>query len=178
MSLAEIPAGERGVLRVFAVNLDAQAAQHLQSTGATGLAQLLGVDTLNTDYVEMFRIADLGELGLDDYLHTGYDVPRSALEAQTARLRALEGYALIVLSLAFEPEGATLPATADLTLIATFGDGGPDWSTDSPLLSSTAAEPHPTGKKPPSEAAILGRVATFALLFLFALTALMVWIAA
>ena len=179
MSLAEIPPMERGRLRLFAINKTEAEIRSILDEGTYGIQKLLGANDLNPDYIEVFRVADLGDMGLDDYLHTGYDIPRAQLDPQAGRLRALEGYVLVVLSLAFRDLHVTLPATPDLTLIGTFGAPAVEWTT-SETITSTSADPYsgpPKASRPVSDAAMSGRVATVALLVIFLITALVVWIA-
>tara|TARA_R110002126_G_scaffold42962_3_gene123518 strand:+ start:105 stop:644 length:540 start_codon:yes stop_codon:yes gene_type:complete len=179
MSLAEIPPMERGRLRLFAINKTEAEIRSILDEGTYGIQKLLGANDLNPDYIEVFRVADLGDMGLDDYLHTGYDIPRAQLDPQAGRLRALEGYVLVVLSLAFRDLHVTLPATPDLTLIGTFGAPAVEWTT-SETVTSTSADPYsgpPKASRPVSDAAMSGRVATVALLVIFLITALVVWIA-
>ncbi|UOA28159.1 hypothetical protein [Pseudosulfitobacter sp. DSM 107133] len=179
MSLAEIPPMERGRLRLFAINKTEDEARAILAEGTHAIQTLLGANDLNPDFIELFRVADLGDMGLDDYLHTGYDIPRAQLDPQAGRLRALEGYVLVVLSLAFRDLHVTLPDTPDLTLIGTFGAPAAEWSTTE-TITSAAAEPYsgpPKASKPVSDAAMSGRVATVALLVIFLITGLVVWIA-
>ncbi len=179
MSLAEIPPMERGRLRLFAINKTEDEARALLDEGTHAIQKLLGVNDLNPDFIELFRLADLGDMGLDDYLHTGYDVPRAQLDPQAGRLRALEGCVLVVLSLAFRDLHVTLPDTPDLTLIGTFGAPAPEWTTTETVTSASAdlyTGAHKPGK-PVSDAAMSGRVATAALLVIFLITGLVVWLA-
>ena len=69
MSLAEIPPMERGRLRLFAINKTETEVRAILDEGTHGIQKLLGANDLNPDYIELFRVADLGDLGLDDYLH-------------------------------------------------------------------------------------------------------------
>jgi hypothetical protein len=170
---------ERGRLRLFAINKTESEAQAILNEGTHAIQTLLGANELNPDYIELFRVADLGEMGLDDYLHTGYDIPRAQLDPQANRLRALEGYVLVVLSLAFRDLNVTLPDTPDLTLIGTFGAPAAEWTTIE-TVTSASADPYsgpPKASRPVSDAAMSGRVATAALLVIFLITGLVVWLA-
>jgi hypothetical protein len=174
-----IQAAETGRLRLFAVNLDAKAVAELDNAEPEALGLMLGVDDLDPTYIELVRIEDLSELGLMGYLREGYDLGDDVLGADRTKLAALRGHVLIVLSLAFQGHAVTLPKRADLTLIATYNTHGPDWS-EGMALNTPSAEPYsgPPAKKRPSDAAMSGRVATFALLFIFIFTAVFIWIAA
>ncbi|MCR8826076.1 hypothetical protein [Pseudosulfitobacter koreensis] len=170
---------ERGRLRLFAINKTEAEARALLDGGIKAIQDLLGIDDLNPDFIELFRVADLGEMGLDDYLHTGYDIPRAQLDPQAGRLRALEGYVLVVLSLAFRDLHVSLPDTPDLTLIGTFGAPAPEWTTTDTITSTSAdlySSPEKT-RKPVSDAAMSGRIASIALLVIFLITGLVIWLA-
>lgn len=83
---------ERGRLRLFAINKTEAEIRTILDEGTHGIQKLLGANDLNPDYIEVFRVADLGDMGLDDYLHTGYDIPRAQLDPQAgacARSKAM-----------------------------------------------------------------------------------------
>lgn len=88
-------------LHVLALTTDADL-RHTHLTRAQGdgadlpdLAGWLGVDTLDTDEIEVFPVKDLGDLSLSDYVSMAF-----ALEAirrqDRARMDALEGTVLLV----------------------------------------------------------------------------------
>ncbi|MEO1789461.1 MAG: hypothetical protein AAFR34_07125, partial [Pseudomonadota bacterium] len=64
----EVAAHERGVLRVFAVDLPPKEARGFlrafDEGGPEILAEALGVPGLNPDYVELFASEDIADLGL------------------------------------------------------------------------------------------------------------------
>ena len=165
----DVKAGERGVVRVFSVDLPEVETKGFNASEA------LGVETLVPDYVELFPVEDLKGLGLAAYMHDGLGIAEEDLD--TARLDGLKGYVLIVLSAAFGGAAVTLAPRAPLRWIGTYTEESapvkfeplPDASAQGNVVSE--------GKPPPSDAAISGRVAMIALLVIFALTALMVWIA-
>ena len=68
-----IPAGERGLIRVFDLDMRPEQIKFLREPGA--LAQVLGIEDLNLDQVEIFPITDLEDLGLVGYLTEGSGVP-------------------------------------------------------------------------------------------------------
>jgi hypothetical protein len=162
---------ERGQLRLFAVNLT--------DPDIETLGTLLGADDLDPAYVELVKISDLDEMSLPQYLSQGYDIDADTLAPDRPRLAALTGHVLIILSLAFRDHALTLNDVPDLTLIASYGNQGPDWTAPEPLeTDSTAIGSGVQPRKKPSDAAMGGRVATFALLFMFVFTALFIWLAA
>lgn len=169
-----IPAAERGHLRLFAVNLTDTSALDTD----TALAQFFGEQDLDMTYVELVKISDLDELSLPDYLTQGYDIDTATLAPDRARLSALGGYVLVILSLAFKDRAITLAPRPELTLIATYTTHGPDWSSTQTLDTDSTKIGSGVQRKKPSEAAMMGRIATYVLLFMFVFTALFVWMAA
>lgn len=128
-----IPATERGIVRVFAVNLpEAQVAAMLDDGLVDGdlppgerrelpaAADLLGWPALDTRHAELFAVKDLTGLGLPTYLTEGLGLEEDQLAPDHARLSALEGYVLIVLSRAFGGQDVTLHVPDALTLISTY----------------------------------------------------------
>jgi hypothetical protein len=128
-----IPAQESRVTRLFAINLpEAQVAAMLRdqtdrTVSATGelpetpaAAALLGWPDLDTRQTELFAVRDLTGLGLPGYLVEGLGLPEEQINADKARLSALEGYVLIVLSRAFGGQDIDLELPAEVTLIGTY----------------------------------------------------------
>lgn len=182
MSL-DVRANERGMIRLFALSMTEAEAKPLcadpdapDPDRAIRLAQLLGVETLDTDGVEVFPVSDLEELGLAGYMIEGNAVDPSQIEKDRAKLAGLAGWVMVVYSSAFSGAAVTLSPAPQLTLIATYTQPDVDWSTSQPLTSQAAA-PQAVEVKRPSDAAMMGRVATIALLVMFALTAVVVWVA-
>ncbi len=184
-----VPAQESGVVRVFAVNLPpAQVAAVLRDTAAppaqTGdlpetpaAATLLGWPGLDTRQTEVFAIADLTGLGLSGYLTEGLGLAPDQIAPDQPRLAALDGYVLILRSRAFRGQSLDLDLPQELTLIGTYHEASPPVQFEP--LPDAGAQPAPQkpSRKPVSNAAMSGRIATAALLVLFVLTALVVWMA-
>jgi hypothetical protein len=128
MTAINIPAGERGVIRVFAINRptsDMRVA--LSRTPKPDLARdLLGDPHLDTASAEIFPVSDLEGVGLTAYLTDGYAVPDAQLAPDKAKLDALDGYVLLLFSESFAGREATLAAGPDVTLIGTYGEFAPD----------------------------------------------------
>lgn len=175
----EVKSAERGLVRVFSLSMDNVAALALKES-PEALAQALGT-AVNATHAEVFVIADLGDMPLADYLIEGPGISADVLAPERARLGALEGWVMIVYSGAFGGAAATLHPAPELTLIGTYPQEGIDW-TDTVDLSTPSALPYqddaPPVRKKPSDAAMAGRVATAALLVLFLLVGLMIWVAA
>jgi hypothetical protein len=132
-----IPADEAGVIRVFAVNLpEAEVAAMLRNTPVQNSAQdqaapgylpetpaaahLLGWPDMDTRHAELFAISDLTGLGLPGYLTEGLGLDDDQIAPDHARLSALAGYVLIVLSRAFDGQAAVIHIPQALTLIGTY----------------------------------------------------------
>lgn len=182
MSLT-VKANEHGLVRVFALSLtdaEATALKHNAREGddnPTPQEVALGAASLDPGYVEVFPINDLADLGLVGYLETGNGIDPDQLAPDRQKLEALEGWILCVYSAAFSGHAQTLSPTAALTLIGTYSEPGVDWADTQTLTSDAARAARLPSKKRPSDAAMSGRIAMAALIFIFALTFLMVWIA-
>ena len=182
MSLT-VSATERGIVRVFALSMDAAEAKALrddvpESVDATGpQAAALGVAHLDSDFTELFAIKDIAEIGLTGYLEQGNGIDPAQLAPDRAKLEALDGWVFLVYSHAFGGKATTLKPKPELTLIGAYSEPGVDWSETKALSSDAAIGTVYPARKKPSDAAMSGRIATLALLVLFALTGLMVWVA-
>lgn len=176
----DIKAGERGVVRLFRIDLPKEAiagfAEEDSLSGRWPLKAALGVEDINPRFVDVVAIRDLDEMGLTGYMTEGLGVSEDGIAPHRARLEALEGYVLVVLSGAFKGLAVTLLPRAPLRWIGTFFEERPEVKFET--LPSESSRPAPAEKKPSSNAAMSGRVATLALLVIFGITALMIWIAA
>lgn len=185
MSVIEIPQGERGVVRVFALSMEAGAARRLKANAApeeagapTPIEAALGVTGIDANFVEVFPLKDISEIGLDGYLEEGSGIDPARLDPDRRKLAALEGWVLLVYSAAFGGRGATLDPAPELTLVGTYSEPGVDWSEQARLRSAATQGTAAPARKRTSDAAMSGRIAAIALLVMFLLTALVVWIAA
>ena len=152
---------ERGRLHVFAVNRPAEDVADVFTPGETGadrlkppadlLGDLTGAEGLDAAGAELIPMADLTGLGLSGYLNAGHDIAADDLEAVKRKLDALEGYALILTSRAFQGQSFALAETAGLTHIASFNQPGTDWSS-SGTIQSDAAKPHSAPTVSPRDA--------------------------
>ncbi|MBT0958015.1 hypothetical protein IV417_11515 [Alphaproteobacteria bacterium KMM 3653] len=177
----EISGHERGVLRLFAVDLNAEEAVEFAETGAeTGAWQdALGAAALNATFVQVFDLQDLEDLGLPAYLAQGQNIPADQIDQMRGQLDRLDGYVLVVTSGAFAGHPQTLRPSAPLRHIATFFEDI-EHARFAPLpYDDTAAQSADTAPapKPRSDAAMSGRVAMICLLFLFLFVFAFVWMA-
>ncbi len=147
----QVATHERGRLHVFAVNQPKAAMADRFAPPETGadrlqpdpslLADLTGASGLDPKGAELLPLDDLEGLGLSGYLTEGLDIPAEAVTADKRRLDALEGYALLLSSRAFQGQSFALGETASLTHIASFDQPGTDWSSIG-QIPSEAAKPH------------------------------------
>ncbi len=173
----EITPTESGVVRVFDVDLDAEAAKAFnRRNGSWPLKDALGAELLDPEYVDLFQIEDLEGVGLVGYLQDGMGVAAAELADHRAALDRLAGTVLVLGSRAFGGTAQALDTRAPLHLVATFNEEKAPLSFD-PLPDESARLDNKPQKAPPSDAAMSGRVATIALLVLFALTGLVIWVA-
>ena len=141
MTTLNIPQGEFGQIRLFAVNrpIDAMARELGSSDKAQVIADLLGFDAApNT--AELFAVSDLTGVGLPRYLSDGYTVTDAQIARDRVRLDALDGYILLLFSSAFGGAKTTLEIGPDLTLIDTYGEE--QSAMTAPPLTAEAAQPY------------------------------------
>lgn len=167
MSEIVVRAAERG--RVYVISLPAMME-------VDQVRAALGATTLDPAQVDIVDVAELGALGLSGYLAAGMGVA----EMDALALAGVQGPVALIRSAAFRDEAQVLRVPAGAALVGVY-----DEATGKPAtgdLVSEAAElsvsPEPEeAPRRPSDAAMSGRVATVALLVLFALVVVMVWIA-
>lgn len=154
----DISTTERGVTRVFAVNLPWQDAQ------ASTPGALLNIPDLPENAAQLFPVSDLADLGLTGYLIDGMGLPPAQIMADKAKLSALEGHVLVLNTNALQGRAITLMPNADLTLIGTYVDTppAPDFT---PLTSksATGALAGPSGPAAPRKGVSAWLIAALAL---------------
>lgn len=122
MTPLTIPANDRLGVRVFTAKL---TPEDLQRDKARLAETLLGDPDLDPAFIEIFDLADLSGVGLSGYLTDGLGVPDAALSRDRARLDALKGPVLILLSKALHGREVTLTPDPRLTLVATYAEDRP-----------------------------------------------------
>lgn len=122
----EIPAEERGVIRVFNLDMAPEQARFLREPGA--LAQVLGIDEIDLDHVEIFPVSDLEELGLAGYLTQGCGIAETEITPDRERLAALQGHVLLLRSRAFGGAARRLTLSSQITHVASYGERPISWS--------------------------------------------------
>ncbi|SDE24901.1 hypothetical protein [Ruegeria marina] len=146
MTRLSVPQNERGLIRLYALNMRPEEARFLREPGA--VAQLLGLDALDMDHVEVFPVSDLEELGLYGYLTEGCGISEDQLDR--AALAAHKGWMLLLRSRAFgeKPVETALPDTVER--VGEYREAGTDWS-GSPIETASAL-PHSAPRLSPREA--------------------------
>lgn len=183
-----IAANERHTLRVFALDLAAAEVAALRDADvvpapgqvvpplrADAAVLLLGV-AVDVAQVDVFHSDDVAAIGLAAYLIEGNAVAEAQIAADAAMLDAYEGYILTVRAQAFGGRAVVLAPAPTVRLMGTYNEEVPPVRFDA-LPTASAQGVLGGGRAPKSDARIGGMVATFVLLFLFALTAMLIWIA-
>lgn len=127
-----LPGTERGVTRVYAVNLPWDDAT--RTDGAT----LLGVPDLPEGCATLIALPDLADIGLRGYLIDGLGLPSDQILRDKAKLAALDGHVVVLTTDALQGRAVTLTPGARLTLIGTYHDAPPPPPDFTPLTSDAA----------------------------------------
>lgn len=182
-----IPAGSVRCVWVLAVDLPEEAIKVFAEESEADrsgiswpLQDALGAGLLDRTYVEVFKVDTLDDYGLARYLTEANGMDEAGVAPDAARLDAIEGHVVMVFSDALGDGVVRLAPRPPLRLIGRYAESldfavrtAP--ASDAARKSAEAPEPEPrTG---PSNAAMGGRVAMVALLVLFALVGLMIWVA-
>ena len=132
-----IPANERGILRLFALNMPAEQARFLSEPGAA--AQMLGLPgfDLDPDQVQVITLGDLDQMGLAGYLTQGFDVPADQIDQPA--LQALKGHVLLLRSRAFRDHPANLTPAPQLALVGEYTEPQANWHP-APISDDTARQ--------------------------------------
>ena len=120
-----IKSSERGVVRVFHIDLPREAIERFTTQAGTGewpLQYALGAKILRSAFVEVIDIRDLGDMSLSQYLINAHDVTGKDFQAMRSRLDALTGSALVLPSQAFDHTEQDLTISNPLRWIGTFNE--------------------------------------------------------
>ncbi len=118
----EVPSSERGVVRLFTTDLDAEGNAAIT---AENVHRLLG-DNLDLDpsRVEVFPSTVIEEMGLSAYLSEGYGIPESDLRGTAAKLDRMKGLVILVASAAFKGQEATLAPADGIRFVGAYREPG------------------------------------------------------
>lgn len=175
---------EAGVVRIYAIDLApadtlafCEPKPDQNGDADWPLKAALGVTHLDEDFVEVFDVATLEQIGLSGYLVMGNGIAEADVAPYKDMLDRLQGHVAIVFSAAFGGVEAQLTPQSPLRYIAAFREENAP-VTFKPLPDESAKRTDaPPAKKKPSDAAMSGRVATIALLVMAFLVWLMIRIA-
>lgn len=136
---------ERGVIRLFSLDMRPEEAKFLREPGAAD--HVLGVKGLDPDQIDVFQVSDLEDLGLYGYLNEGCGVSEDQLDR--AALEAIEGWVMVVRSAAFGGRAATLAPDPRLRLMGLYTEEATNWSGGTIETESakpfSAPQPAPEG---------------------------------
>lgn len=152
MQPLEILKTEHGRIRVFSVSRPmADMARALKQQPKRMLAAALLNHPVDDNDFELFALSDLTGVGLSGYLSEGYDVDRSGLHKDRARLEALDGYVLLLFSRVSDAGDVTIEPASDLTLIGTYTEARAQHAAD--RVQTEAAKPYSGATPEPSRTA-------------------------
>jgi len=173
--MINLPANDHGA--IYVLELNRPDPDGLADKTIVAITDVFGAVDINTQYVDIITPGMLTDMTLPDLIRNGYDMPVST--AQADALRGLAGTVVLVMSAAFGSSARTVDLSDGVRLVTTLRDPA-KITPSSPIVSKSAEGSVPTGqtaRKKPSDAAMSGRIATYALLVLFALVGVMIWIA-
>lgn len=173
MTQITVPAHEHGIVRVFSLSMSADQAQSLRNS-RQAQKDALGLKQLDPRGVEVFQVSDLADIGLHGYLREGVDADEAGLTRDRTKLRALEGWVMLVYSSAFEGREVAFTPTPELTLIGAYGQTKIDRSQID--IDSEAAKPYSgTPTLTPPQPVRGGAGGTMVIIGLIVLVALACW---
>ncbi len=162
-----IPPGERGTVRLFAVDLSPEEASAFASD-PDAVARALGAPDLDPTRVEVFPVSRIAAIGLPAYLSEGHGIPPAALAADSKTLAALDGHVVLVAAGAFGPGARVLAVAPPLRLVGAWEEDMPAVRFgDLPSESARGTLGAPAAPPPPPQAGRgRGRMLTILILIL------------
>ncbi|MFT5065531.1 MAG: hypothetical protein ACJAXK_000532 [Yoonia sp.] len=170
--MINVPANDHGA--IYVLELNRLAPDGLDTKTDAAMMAVFGNVVLNTDYVDAITPGMLAEMSLPDFIRNGYDMPVSTIQAE--EMRGLMGTVVLVMSAAFGGDAMNIDLPSDVRLVMVLHETTA-MAAPRPITTDSALGTVPPKRKKPSDAAMSGRVATYALLVLFALVVVMIWIA-
>jgi len=152
----EVPKGEHGLVRLFSLSYNKKDATRL-STEPEALADALGVGMLDIGGTQIVPIDVLDDLGLFGYLIEGVGLTEDQLLTDKRKIDALEGFALVVRSSAFNGLRQVMALQPEITLIGTYKEPGVASSFQKPLESESAEAYSGTPQEAATKAALSAR---------------------
>jgi hypothetical protein len=149
-----IKSSERGVIRVFHIDLPREAIERFTTQAGTGewpLQYALGAKALRNSFVEVIDLRDLGDMSFSDYLVKAHDVSGDAFDAMRTQLDGLKGHALVLPSQAFDQTEQDLVIGTPLRWLGTFNEPKP--AGRGPAVKSASASRRDGGAGAPQRPA-------------------------
>jgi len=169
--MMHVPAHDHGA--IYVLELQRPPPEGLEEKTDAAMMAVFGPLVVNTDYVDAITPGMLTDMALPDLIRNGYDMPIS--EATAEQLRGIFGTVVLVMSSAFGGAEVDINLPGDVRLVTVLRET-PKMAAPRPISADTTGRVAST-RKAPSDAAMSGRIATYALLVLFALVGLMIWVA-
>ncbi|WP_171238504.1 hypothetical protein [Ruegeria sp. HKCCA5763] len=145
MSDLAVAPHERGVLRLFRLDMRPEEAKFLREPGAAD--QVLGVDGLDPAQIDIFPVSDLEDLGLYGYLTEGCGVSADQLDKDA--LSAIDGWVMVLRSAAFQGRPAMLKPDPRLRLIGLFTEETSNWTGG--VIETESAKPFSAPQAAPTD---------------------------
>lgn len=135
----EVPTGETGVVRLFAVDLPPEDIEDFADFEREGwpLISALGLYDLNPSYVEIFPVDQLDDMGLTGYLNAAYNIAPEYLRDDRIALNQIKGHVALISSPAFRGKAQTLRLHSPLRWLGTWAEPTPELDL-TPIRSDAA----------------------------------------
>jgi len=170
--MIDVPKNDHGA--IYVLQLNRPAPDGLDDKTDAAMMEIFGNIILHTNYVDTITPEMLVDMNLPDLIRDGYDI--SVSEDEATKMRGLIGTVILVMSAAFGGNAMTINLPSDVRLVTVLRETA-TMTAPRPITTDSALGTAPTVRKKPSDAAMSGKVATYTLLVLFALVAVMIWVA-
>lgn len=143
----DVPSSERGVVRLFTTDLDAEGNSAITPTN---VHRLLGAELdLDPSRIEVFPSTVIEDMGLSAYLAEGYGIPVDDLQGTTAKLDSIKGLLILVSSGAFKAQTAQLAPAEGIRFVGAFQEPGMRPPKTMGATESSEGHLSPTGPPAP-----------------------------
>ncbi|MDO6590804.1 hypothetical protein DS901_10415 [Loktanella sp. D2R18] len=169
------------VVWVFAIDLPAEEIANFKEekysdddAPISPLVAALGLAHIDTDFIEVFDTETIRDYGFAKYLTDANGMNPAQVNPETAMLAAITGHVLLVFSDALKDQ--TLAPKAPLRFVGRYS-ASPSIHPVQKIETEAAKGVLPQPQPPKSDARMSGMVATAALVVMFLIVAMMIWIA-
>lgn len=128
MTKMNINGSETGTVRLFHLDLPAEAIERFTTMAGTGewpLKYGLGATALRPAFVDVVDISDLEDMPLSRYMAEAHNASGADFNAARPQIDALKGHVVILPSQAFDNTTQTLSVAAPLRWVGTFSEDAP-----------------------------------------------------